>query len=101
MPVELRQNSIESSMYKRGEIVIDYKSTPGRLARFFRDSRDGWKQKALERQSKLRAADVKVRDLTKSRDKWKREAKETKQRLEQSEKEVEQIRAKKKAKTVV
>jgi hypothetical protein len=87
-------------MYKRGEVLTDYKSSPGRLARFFRDSRNGWKQKALERQSKLRTADVKVRDLTKSRDKWKREAKETKQRLEQLEKEVEQIRAEKKAKTL-
>ena len=73
--------------------MTDYKSPPSRLARFFKDSRNGWKQKALERQNKLRAADVKVRDLTKSRDKWKREAKETKQRLEQLEKEVEQIRA--------
>lgn len=76
--------------------MTDYKSPPGRLARFFKDSRNGWKQKAIERQNKLRAADVKVRDLTKSRDKWKREAKETKQRLEQLEKEVAQIRAEKK-----
>jgi len=78
--------------------VTDYKSPPSRLAHFFRDSRNGWKQKALERQNKLRAADVKVRDLTKSRDKWKREAKETKQRLEQLEKEVEQTRAEDKKK---
>ncbi len=78
--------------------MTDYKSPPGRLARFFRDSRDGWKQKALERQNRLRAADVKVRDLKKSRDKWKREAKETKQRLEQLEKEVAQIRAEDKKK---
>lgn len=78
--------------------MTDYKSPPSRLARFFKDSRNGWKQKALERQNKLRAADVKVRDLTKSRDKWKREAKETKQRLEQLEKEVEQIRAEDKKK---
>ncbi len=76
--------------------MIDYKSPPSRLARFFRDSRNGWKQKALERQNKLRAADVKVRDLTKSRDKWKRAAKETKQRLEQLEKEIEQGYADKK-----
>ncbi len=73
--------------------MTEYKSPPSRLARFFRDSQNGWKQKALERQNKLRAADVKVRDLTKSRDKWKREAKETKQRLEQLEKEYEQMHA--------
>ncbi len=81
--------------------MTDYKSTPSRLARFFKESRDGWKQKAVARQSKLRAADVKVRDLTKSRDKWKREAKEAKQHLEQLEKEVAQIRTEKKAKTLV
>ncbi len=85
-------------MYERGEVLTDYKSPPSRLARFFRDSRNGWKQKALERQNKLRAADVKVRDLTKSRDKWKREAKETKQRLEQLEKEYEQMHAEDKKK---
>ena len=72
--------------------MIDYQSSPSRLARFFKESRDGWKQKAVERQSKLRTVDIKVRDLTKSRDKWKREAKETKQRLEQLEKELETLR---------
>jgi hypothetical protein len=76
--------------------MTDYKSAPSRLAHFFKESRDGWKQKAVERQSKLRAADVKVRDLTKSRAKWKREAKETKQRLEQLEKELEDMLPKKK-----
>lgn len=72
--------------------MIDYKSSSSRLARFFKDSRDGWKQKALKRQERLRATDVKVRDLTKSRDKWKLEAKEAKKRLEQLEKEVEKKR---------
>lgn len=78
--------------------MINYKSSPNRLASFFKKSRDGWKQKALERQSRLRATDVKVRDLTSSRDKWKREAKETKQYLEQLEKELENVRAEKKKK---
>jgi len=72
--------------------MIDYKSHSSRLARFFKDSRDGWKQKALERQERLRAADVKVRDLTKSRDKWKLETKEAKKRIEQLEKEIEKKR---------
>ena len=79
--------------------MINYKSSPNRLASFFKKSRDGWKQKALERQSRLRATDVKVRDLTSSRDKWKREAKETKQYLEQLEKELENVRAEKKEAT--
>jgi chromosome segregation ATPase len=81
--------------------MTDYKSSPNRLARFFRESRDGWKQKAVERQNRLRAADVKARDLAKSRDKWKQEAKETKQRLEQLEKELEKIRGEKKERTPV
>ncbi len=66
----------------------DYKSTPSRLARLFEKGREAWKNKALERQKRLRAFDVKVRDLTKSRDKWKRETKELEKRVKQLEKEV-------------
>ncbi len=73
--------------------MINYKSTPKRLARFFETSRDGWKEKALERQEKLRSADIKVRDLTKSRDKWKQEAKEAKEQVVQLLKETERQQA--------
>ncbi len=67
--------------------MVDYKSTPSRLARLFEKSREEWKEKALERQKRLRSFDVKVRDLTKSRDKWKRETKELEKRIQQLEKE--------------
>jgi len=69
--------------------MVGYKSSPSRLARLFEKSREAWKEKALERQKRLRALDVRVRDLTKSRDKWKRKAKELEERVKQLEKEVE------------
>lgn len=61
--------------------MSNYKSPPRRLARFFEESRNGWKRKAMQRQDELRSADTKMRDLTKSRDKWKREAKEAKKEI--------------------
>ena len=40
----------------------------------FRKGRDNWKERALEKQKKLRASEVKVRDLLASRDYWKKRA---------------------------
>lgn len=40
-----------------------FKSPVARLAHLFQRSRDAWKAKALERQQRLRAAQVKIRDL--------------------------------------
>lgn len=54
--------------------MSEFKSTPSRLARLFRTSRDKWKEKALEKQRKLRALEVKVRDLSGSREYWKNRA---------------------------
>ena len=48
-----------------------FKSPVARLARLFRDSRDNWKAKALDKQQRLRAAQVKIRDLEHSRAQWK------------------------------
>lgn len=78
--------------------MVGYKSSPNRLARLFEKSREAWKEKALERQKRLRAFEVRVRDLTKSRDKWKRKAKELEERVKQLEKEVEIQQAKLEAK---
>ncbi len=64
-----------------------YKSSPSRLVRLFRQGREKWKKKALDRQKKLQAADIKVRDLEKSRDKWKQEAKELAKQNKQLEKD--------------
>jgi predicted nucleic acid-binding Zn-ribbon protein len=52
----------------------DFKTPVSRLARLFRDARDRWKAKALERQKRLRAAQVRIRDLEHSRAYWKERA---------------------------
>jgi len=52
----------------------DLKTPVARLARLFRDARDCWKAKALERQRRLRAAQVRIRDLERSRAYWKARA---------------------------
>ena len=73
--------------YKEGKMTVNYKSSPSRLARLFKQRREKWKKKALDRQKKLEFADVKMRDLEKSRDKWKQEAKELAKRNKQLEKD--------------
>jgi hypothetical protein len=51
-----------------------FKSPVARLARLFQTSRDAWKAKALDKQRRLRAAQVKIRDLEASRAQWKERA---------------------------
>lgn len=51
-----------------------FKSPVTRLVKVFQRSRDAWKAKALERQQRLRAAQVKIRDLEHSRAHWKARA---------------------------
>jgi hypothetical protein len=41
----------------------DLKPPVSRLARVFRDARDRWKAKALEHQQRVRATQVRIRDL--------------------------------------
>jgi hypothetical protein len=65
----------------------DYKSPVSRLARLFKKSRDGWKKRAKQKQKKVRALEVKVRDLTKSREQWKAKAKAAQQELREIKKE--------------
>ena len=52
----------------------DLKTPVSRLLRVFRDARDRWRTKALERQKRLRAAQVRIRDLEYSRAYWKTRA---------------------------
>jgi hypothetical protein len=52
----------------------DLKTPVSRLARLFRDARDHWKAKALERQKRLRTAQIRIRDLERSRAYWKARA---------------------------
>lgn len=52
----------------------EFKSPVSRLVRLFQKGRDNWKEKALEKQKKVRALEVKVRDLLESREQWKNRA---------------------------
>lgn len=52
-----------------------------RLVRYFKEGRAKWKAVALERQTKIRALNVKVRDVINSRDMWKQRAKEAEEEL--------------------
>jgi len=60
-----------------------YKSPVSRLVRIFKKSRDAWKKRAIQRQEKVRALEVKVRDLSKSRERWKEKAKAVHEELRQ------------------
>lgn len=59
----------------------EFKSPASRLARLFHKSRERWKQRAAEKQKKLRGLELKLRDLTESRDLWKQRARSAKQEL--------------------
>ena len=61
----------------------EFKSPVSRLARLFKKSRDNWKEKALKKQKKLRAIEIKVRDLSLSREHWKSRAQEAEKQLRQ------------------
>ena len=50
----------------------ELKSSSSRLVRLFKQSRENWKETALERQQKLRALEIKIRDLSLSRENWKK-----------------------------
>jgi hypothetical protein len=52
----------------------EFKSPVSRLARLFEKGRDNWKEKALLRHKKIRALEIKVRDLLDSREEWKNRA---------------------------
>ena len=57
-------------------IATEYKSTPARLARLFRRSRDIWKRRAADKQRALKKLRITARDLGDSRDHWKAVARE-------------------------
>ena len=47
-----------------------------KLVNWLNESRNNWKKGALEKQKKLREAQIKIRDLERSRERWKQKAKE-------------------------
>jgi hypothetical protein len=74
----------------------EFKTPISRLARLFRQERNNWKERALEKQKKNRALEIKVRDLSASRDKWKERAKQAEEELLELQKGEEQPVKKKK-----
>lgn len=71
-----------------------FKSEDSRLACLFKKSREQWKERAAAKQKKLRAMEVKVRDLSASRDHWKERALKAEQEQRQLEKELEALKKK-------
>lgn len=65
-----------------------------RQIRYFRGSRENWKETALEKQKKIRVYEQKIRDLIASREKWKTRAREAEKNYSQMEKEVEKLKKK-------
>ena len=66
----------------------EFKSPVSRLARLFRKGRDNWKEKALEKQKKIRSLEIKVRDLSASREQWKKRALAAESKLKENNIEV-------------
>jgi chromosome segregation ATPase len=63
-------------------------------------SRDAWKAKSDRRKQQLKAAQIKIRDLSASRDLWRHRAerhaeemRQARERAERAERELEQLRA--------
>jgi arginyl-tRNA--protein-N-Asp/Glu arginylyltransferase len=62
-------------------LATEFKSSPARLARLFRRSRDTWKRRAADKQRALKKLRITVRDLTDSRDRWKAIARQQSQTI--------------------
>jgi hypothetical protein len=75
-------------------LVIDEETTftspLGKLARFFRGSRDGWKEKCRTAKAALKRLKNEAYALRKSRDEWKVLAKQQEQELKQLRRELEE-----------
>ena len=56
--------------------------------------REKWKQRALSKQKKLRAMEIKVRDISLSREKWKEKALKLEASLKEKESEIEELKKK-------
>src|SRR5438270_13908845 len=70
----------------------EFKSSPARLARVFRHSRDMWKQRAASKQRAVKKLRITVRDLCESRDHWKAVARQQSQEIAALRSQLEQAR---------
>lgn len=75
----------------------NYSSSPERLASWFWESRNKWKQKALNKQKQLRKAGIKIRDLQKSREEWKTKTQECRAKIKELEEENKLLQKKRKS----
>jgi len=71
-----------------------YQSSETRLLYLFKDGREKWKQRALSKQKKLRAMEIKLRDVSLSRDKWKEKAFELEASLKEKQFIIESLKKK-------
>jgi hypothetical protein len=71
-----------------------YKSSETRLVYLFKDGREKWKERALSKQKKLRAMEIKVRDISLSREKWKEKALELEASLKEKQFIIEELKKK-------
>jgi hypothetical protein len=69
-------------------MLSEYKSSIQRLAHLFKRSRDIWKQRAKEKQQKLRNQAIRIRDLEASRERWKQRAQEAERQIRERQAEV-------------
>jgi hypothetical protein len=65
-----------------------FKSPSPKLVQFFKTSRDRWKRKALLRRDRIKALQVRIRDLSESRDRWKSRARSAESNLRSERVEV-------------
>jgi len=73
-------------------IATEFKSTPARLARLFRRSRDIWKRRAADKQRALKKLRITVRDLSDSREHWKATARQQAQQITALRAQLDQAR---------
>ena len=71
-----------------------YQSSETRLVYLFKDGREKWKERALSKQKKLRAMEIKVRDMSLSRDKWKEKAQKLEADLKEKQFIIEELKKK-------
>jgi hypothetical protein len=70
-----------------------FKSPIRKLSRFFRSSRDGWKQKHHKLRARCKKLSNQVRAVERSREKWRDRVNEQQQRIRELEREVEALKS--------
>lgn len=69
-----------------------FKSPLSKLMKFFRRSRDGWKDKCRQAKVANKALAMQTRAVERSRERWKQEARAARKQLRRLEREVEELK---------